>query len=114
MRRLWRPLVVGTVIAVAVFALAEAQIFAPSASPAPTASSGDVQHGKAVFAATCAGCHGMGGVGGVGPRLVGTGLTAAEVSDRVERGAGVMPAGLVSGQDEADVVAYVVSISASG
>lgn len=113
MRGLWRPLVVGTAIAVAVFALAEAQIFAPSAAPTPT-SSGDVQHGKAVFAATCTGCHGMGGVGGVGPRLVGAGLTAAEVSDRVERGAGVMPAGLVSGQDEADVVAYVVSISSSG
>jgi mono/diheme cytochrome c family protein len=115
MRGLWRPLLVGSVIAVAVFVLAEAQIFAPSASPAPAALSGDVQHGSSVFAATCAGCHGTGGVGGgPGRRLVASGLTAAVVSDRVERGGGVMPAGLVSGQDEADVVAYVVSISGSG
>jgi mono/diheme cytochrome c family protein len=117
MRALWRPVLVGCVIAVAVFALAEAQIFAPSASSAsaPSAASGDVQHGKAVFAATCAGCHGTAGAGGgAGPRLVGTGLSAAEVSNRVERGGGVMPAGLVQGQDEADVVAYVVSISGSG
>ncbi len=115
MRGLWRPLVVGSVIAVAVFVLAEAQIFAPSASPVPTVSNGDVQHGKAVFAATCAGCHGMAGAGGgPGPRLVGSGLTAAEVSERVERGGGVMPANLVNGQDQADVVAYVVSISGSG
>lgn len=113
MRGLWRPLVVGSVIAVAVFVLADAQIFAPSASPAPSASSGDAQHGKTVFATTCAGCHGMGGVGGAGPRLIGTGLTAAAVSERVERGGGVMPAGLVNGQDEADVVAYVVAISGS-
>ena len=49
-----------------------------------------------------------------GPRLVGSGLTAAEVSERVERGGGVMPADLVNGQDQADVVAYVVSISGSG
>jgi hypothetical protein len=33
------------------------------------------------------------------------------VTGAVEQGRGVMPAGLVSGQDEADVVAYVVSIS---
>jgi hypothetical protein len=43
--------------------------------------------------------------------LAGAGLDAETVSATVEQGAGVMPAGLVSGQAEADVVAYVVSIS---
>jgi hypothetical protein len=33
------------------------------------------------------------------------------VSAVVQQGRGVMPAGIVSGQDQADVVAYVVSIS---
>jgi hypothetical protein len=47
----------------------------------------------------------------VGPRLAGAGLDAAAVTAAVQQGRGVMPAGLVSGQDQADVVAYVVSIS---
>ena len=64
-----------------------------------------------VFERECAGCHGMGGTGGSGPALQGTGLEAV-VRDRAgPRGGGIMPGGLVSGQDEADVVAYVVSIS---
>jgi mono/diheme cytochrome c family protein len=110
MARLWRPLLVGAVIVVAVFALAKARIFEPSTTA--TVGPGDAQAGAAVFASTCAGCHGMGGVGGTpGPRLVGTGLTAEQVTARVEQGAGVMPAKLVSGTDEANVVAYVVSIS---
>jgi hypothetical protein len=33
------------------------------------------------------------------------------VTTAVEQGRGIMPAGLVTGQEEADVVAYVVSIS---
>ena len=65
-----------------------------------------------MFERECAGCHGSGGVGGgVGPPLVDTGLDAAAVTTAVEQGRGVMPAGLVSGQEQADVVAYVVSIS---
>jgi hypothetical protein len=43
--------------------------------------------------------------------LAGAGLDAATVTAAVAQGGGVMPAGLVSGQDEADVVAYVVSVS---
>jgi ubiquinol-cytochrome c reductase cytochrome c subunit len=110
MSRLWRPLAGGAVVVVAVFALAKAQLFEPSAVKA--AGPGDATAGQAVFESKCAGCHGVGGEGGSpGPRLVGSGLTAADITTRVEQGAGVMPAGLVSGQDEADVVAYVVSIT---
>ena len=113
MRRLWRPLVVGAVVVVFVFVLAQAQIFEPSATPAGPAAQGDPERGAAVFATTCSGCHGQGGVGGdPGPRLVGSRLTTEDVTTRVEQGVGVMPSGLVSGQDEADVVAYVVSIAA--
>ena len=112
MRRLWKPFVVGAVVVVCVFVLAKAQIFEPSAAPAVPAAQGDPERGSAVFAETCAGCHGQGGVGGgTGPPLAGSRLTAEDVTARVEQGSGVMPAGLVSGQDEADVVAYVVSIA---
>lgn len=112
MGRGWRPILVGAAVAGAAFALAQAQVFAPSA-PAGSVAGGDPGHGRVVFEQTCAGCHGSGGVGGSpGPRLVGTGLTAAAVATRVRQGGGVMPGGLVSGKDEADVVAYVVSISA--
>jgi mono/diheme cytochrome c family protein len=110
MTRIWRPVLVGAVIVVAVFVLGKARIFEPSTTT--TVGSGDPRAGAVVFASTCAGCHGMGGVGGTpGPRLVGTGLTAEQVTTRVEQGSGVMPAKLVSGADEANVVAYVVSIS---
>ena len=51
--------------------------------------------------------------GSPGPPLVETGLDAETVIGVVEQGAGVMPAGLVGGQEQADVVAYVVEISGS-
>jgi mono/diheme cytochrome c family protein len=110
MKRLWRPLLVGAVIVVAVFVLAKARIFEPSATP--LAGVGDPDAGALVFERECAGCHGPGGEGGdPGPQLIGSRLTADEVTARVEQGAGVMPAGLVAGEEEADVVAYVVSIA---
>ena len=110
MKRIWRPLVVGAVVVVAVFALAKARIFEPSAVKA--AGPGDPYAGQLVFESKCAGCHGTGGKGGSpGPRLIGSGLSAEDVTARVEHGSGVMPAGLVSGKDEANVVAYVVSIA---
>ena len=112
MRRLWIPLAVGAVVVIGVFALAKAQIFEPSAAPAVPAAQGDPERGAAVFGTTCAGCHGQGGIGGdPGPRLVASRLTTEDVTARIEQGSGVMPAGLVSDQDEADVVAYVVSIA---
>jgi mono/diheme cytochrome c family protein len=102
---------VGLVIALGVFALAKAQIFEPSADTGASTAAGDATRGAVVFESECAGCHGIGGAGGSGPALQGTGLDAAFVTERIREGGGIMPAGLVSGQDEADVVAYVVSIS---
>ena len=40
-----------------------------------------------------------------------TGLDATEVAAAVQQGRGVMPAGIVGGQEQADVVAYVVAVS---
>ena len=109
MRRLWRPLLVGAVIVVAVFAFARARVFEPSV--AKSAGPGDPYAGQLGFESTCASCHGIGGKGGTpGPRLIGSRLTASQVSAQIDQGGGVMPARLVSGTDEANVVAYVVSI----
>jgi mono/diheme cytochrome c family protein len=103
---------VGAVIVVATFLLAQWPIFEPDA-PASGSASGDAARGATVFEQECSSCHGAGGEGGVGPRLVDSGLDAAAIATTIEQGAGIMPPGLVSGQDEADVIAYVVSIASS-
>jgi mono/diheme cytochrome c family protein len=114
MGRGWRPILVGAAVAAGTFTLAQAQVFEPDAPAASSVSGGDVERGEIVFERSCAGCHGSGGEGGgIGPRLVAAGIDAAAVSAAVQQGRGVMPAGLVSGGAEADVVAYVVSISTS-
>lgn len=110
MGRAWRPIVIGGAVVVATFALAQAQIFAPSA-PAGGTAAGDIYRGETVYQRDCAGCHGAGGEGGVGPALFETGLDMAEVAAAVQQGRGVMPAGIVSGQEQVDVVTYVVSLS---
>jgi mono/diheme cytochrome c family protein len=73
---------------------------------------GDAAAGEQIFATTCTGCHLNNGqdAGGVGPQLAGQGLDAELVTTTVMNGRGAMPAGLVSGADLENVVAYVVSI----
>jgi mono/diheme cytochrome c family protein len=110
MGRAWRPILVGGAIVVATFALAQVQIFAPPA-PAESGAAGDATRGESIFQSECSSCHGDGGVGGVGPALVETGLGTVEVSAVVQQGRGIMPAGIVTGQAQADVIAYVVSLS---
>jgi len=110
MGRLWRPVLVGAAIVVATLLLAQWPIFEPDA-PAGSVAAGDVANGEVVFARECSSCHGAGGEGGVGPRLVDSGLGADAIAVAIEQGAGVMPPGLVSGDEQADVVAYVVSIA---
>lgn len=111
MGRGWRPILVGGAVAVATFALAQAEIFAPSA-PAGGAVAGDFYRGETIFQRECAGCHGdQGKGGGVGPALFETGLAATDVAVAVQQGRGVMPAGIVTGQEQADVVAYVFAIA---
>lgn len=111
MGRLWRPLLVGAAIAVATFLLAQWPIFEPSAPAAGSATGGDVYRGEVTFERECAGCHGAGGEGGAGPRLAESALASDEIAATIRQGAGIMPPALVSGQDEADVVVYVVSIA---
>jgi|SoiMethySBSTD1v2_1073268.scaffolds.fasta_scaffold14870_7 mono/diheme cytochrome c family protein len=111
MARRLAPLVVLVVVSLAVFGLAEWHPFSPSVPAAATAPTGNAARGAAIFATSCAGCHGADATGGVGPPLRGSGLTAVEVTAVVASGRGVMPAGIVTGQDAADVAAHVASIA---
>jgi mono/diheme cytochrome c family protein len=112
MGRGWRPILVGGAVAAGTFALAQAQVFAPSAPAGGTVAGGDFYRGETVFQRECASCHGAGGVGGgVGRALADTGLDVTAVTSAVQQGRGIMPAGIVSGQEQADVIAYVASIS---
>jgi cytochrome c551 len=103
------------VVSLAVYGIARWVPFEPEAPALAEGPGGDAARGEGVFAQACAGCHGAGGQGGgAGPRLAGTGLSAAEVATVVAAGRGVMPAGLVEGADAADVAAYVAEISGGG
>jgi cytochrome c551 len=84
---------------------------APATTAEEPAGPGSVAAGKQVFQGTCSGCHaGLGTRTGYGPKLAGKGLTTASIRTTVQNGRGPMPAGLVSGQELEDVVAYVFSL----
>ncbi len=72
---------------------------------------GDQYRGETVFSTSCASCHGQNGKGGgIGPRLVGLPISIARVKAQIDGGGNTMPAGIVKGQDEKDVLAYVATI----
>ncbi|HWH14514.1 MAG TPA: cytochrome c [Miltoncostaeaceae bacterium] len=72
---------------------------------------GDVAAGQSTFEGVCQGCHAQGGQqAAVGPKLAEAGLAEDEIRNTIVNGQGVMPAGLVQGEDQDNVVAYVLSI----
>jgi cytochrome c551 len=108
----WRPVIAGAVVVIAVFLLAQWPIFEPDTSDQPRLLGG-AERGAVLFGESCAGCHGRGGTGGTGPVLADSGLDADEIALAIEQGGGVMPPGIVTGQNQADVVAYVAEIADS-
>lgn len=114
MRLLLVPAILFVAVAVGVFALAQWHP-AKRESKTPTVVSvqTDPVRGEQLFAENCATCHGEGGEGGgAGPRLVGNDVSISQARATVENGSGVMPAGLVTGQDLEDVLAYLETILA--
>jgi cytochrome c551 len=109
------PAILFAVVAAAVFALAQWHpAKRESAAPAAAGVDGDAIRGEQLFAENCTTCHGEGGSGGgVGPRLAGSDVSIQEARSTIENGRGVMPAGLVSGQDLEDVLAYLETIFGS-
>ena len=103
---------VGATLLLAVLHLAQPGV--PKAVAGSAIELGDSYRGETVFGQTCAGCHGeLGEGGGVGPRLNGSPIPLALVKERIDGGKGVMPAGLLTGGPEQDVLAYVASIIAA-
>jgi mono/diheme cytochrome c family protein len=113
-RLLLVPAIIFAVVWGAVFAFAQWHP-AKHESKTPTAVSvvADPLRGEQLFAENCATCHGVEGRGGgVGPTLAGNEVSIADARTTIENGSGVMAAGLVSGQDLEDVVAYLETILA--
>jgi mono/diheme cytochrome c family protein len=116
-RRLLRLVIVPLVLLAALwggaFALAKlhpAKPGLPKASGAPV-ELGDAYRGETVFQQTCAACHGAGGKGGgIGPRLIDNPISLAVAKAVLDSGRGAMPAGLVSGSTQRDVLAYLATI----
>lgn len=78
-------------------------------------------HGRAVFAVKCSTCHTLAAsnaVGRVGPNLDNLrppkGLVLDAIKNGRARGQGQMPAGLIDGQDAADVAAYIAASAGRG
>jgi mono/diheme cytochrome c family protein len=72
-----------------------------------------VADGEDAFVTTgCSGCHlenGRAG-GGVGPQIAEAGVTDEQIRTIVANGRGAMPAGLASGADLDNIVAYLLSL----
>lgn len=113
-RLLILPAILFAVVSASVYILAElhpAKDERPSA-PVGELVAGDPAEGERLFAENCAGCHGEGGTGGgVGPTLAGSGVSTDLARSTIENGSGVMPAGLVQGQELEDVLAYLETIA---
>jgi mono/diheme cytochrome c family protein len=73
------------------------------------------EHGRQLFVENCGSCHTLdaaGTTGQIGPNLGDLPLNEADVSRAIEiggRGSGNMPRNLLSGQDAADVAAFVAA-----
>ena len=72
---------------------------------------GDPYNGETLFSTTCASCHGQGGKGGgIGPKLAGAAIPLTVAKAQIDNGGSAMPAGLVKGKQEEDVLAYLAGI----
>ncbi|MCR6095120.1 c-type cytochrome [Salipaludibacillus agaradhaerens] len=67
----------------------------------------DLANGEQVYAQNCAACHGGDLTGASGPGL--ETHTAEAVEAAIQEGPGSMPADLVTGEDAADVAAWIES-----
>jgi mono/diheme cytochrome c family protein len=103
------PLVLFVVVSAGVFTLAKLHPASPSTASGPV-KLGDAARGRAVYLQKCAPCHGQQAEGKVGPKLAGVQLTAEEARAQIDNGGGIMPARLVTGGAEADVLAYLETI----
>jgi mono/diheme cytochrome c family protein len=83
----------------------------PKAAPGQKIVLGDFYAGQTDFSQHCAACHGQDGKGGgIGPKLQGLAIPLAVAKAQIDAGGTTMPARLVSGKQEADVLAFLDTI----
>ena len=104
------PLVLFAVVSTSVFTLAKLHLAKPAAGVAGPVTLGNAQRGQLTFTEKCAGCHGTKAEGGIGPALAGAHITVDAAKAQIDNGGGTMPAGLVTGRREDDVLAYLATI----
>ena len=116
MRLVVVPLCLFIGVSATAFTLAKLSLAEPGAprATAGTVALGDPYRGEVVYQQSCAACHGASGEGGVGPKLEGNPISLAAAQAQIENGGGTMPPQLVSGRQQADVLAYLATILASG
>ena len=104
------PLALFCAFSGTVFALAKLHLARPGVSGGPV-KLGDFYRGQTLFNQHCSACHGQDGAGGkIGPRLQGKTLSLAVAAAKIEGGGSIMPAALIKGRDESDVLAYLATI----
>ena len=106
------PVLLFVTVSAVTFTLARLHPAKPSLPASASVQLGDSYRGETVYAQSCAGCHGDAAQGGVGPKLAGAAISLAAVKGQIDNGGGVMPANLVGGRNEEDVLAYFATILA--
>ena len=105
------PAIVFAAVSGTAFGLAKLHLARPSVPSSGPVRLGDFYNGETVYSQKCAVCHGPSGRGGgIGPRLAGARISLTRAQLQIDVGGGVMPAGLVKGKPEDDVLAYLATI----
>jgi mono/diheme cytochrome c family protein len=106
-------LITFLVVSGSVFALAKLHLARPGLPKITSAHIvlGDFYAGQTTFTQKCGACHGAGGQGGgIGPKLQGLAITLARAKAQIDGGGATMPPRLVTGKQEADVLAFLATI----
>lgn len=115
MRLLVVPLCLFIGVSAAAFALSKLALAEPSARKvfSDAVVLGDAYRGQVVYSQSCAACHGATGEGGVGPKLQANQISLEAAKAQIDSGSGAMPAQLVTGRQEEDLLAYLATIFAT-
>jgi mono/diheme cytochrome c family protein len=106
MRRGWRPLVAGVLLAAATAGVVTGCGDTPTVGPTPTAVPPELQAGQRVFLQYCNTCH-PGGHQGVGKNLVNAGLTADTITTTVRHGKRNMPSFSTANISDSDLQSLI-------
>ena len=106
------PALLFVVSSASAFTLAKLHLAKPGLPKSGSVKLGDFYQGETVFSTSCSSCHGDKAQGGIGPKLAGAPISLAAAKAQIDNGGGAMPANLVQGREEEDVLAYLSTIFA--